>query len=72
MGPKLLFVIGIIVAHGVLAAGWIAHEPPKQRVSIGTCVRTPNAPNVLPHYSPPRELLARADIPTINLRMSER
>jgi hypothetical protein len=72
MGPKLLFVLGIVVAHGALAAGWIAHEPPKQRVSIGTCVRTPNAPNALPHYSPPRELLARAAVPVIDLRMSQR
>jgi hypothetical protein len=69
MGRKLLFVLGIVLAHGALAAGWVAHEPPKQRVSIGTCVRTPNA---LPHYSPPRELLARAEIPTIDLRMSRR
>ena len=72
MGPKLLFIVGIIVAHGALAAGWIANEPPKQRVSIGTCVRSPDAPSALPHYSPPRELLARAEIPTIDLRMSQR
>ena len=72
MGPKLLFVVGIILAHGALAAGWMATEPPKQRVSIGTCARTPSAPSALPHYSPPRELLARADIPTIDLRMSQR
>jgi len=72
MGPKLLFVVGIILAHGALAAGWMATEPPKQRVSIGTCARTPSVPSALPHYSPPRELLARADIPTIDLRMSQR
>ncbi len=72
MGTKLLFIVGIIAAHGALAAGWIAHEPPKQRVSIGTCVRTPNAPSAIPHYSPPRELLALADIPTVDLRMSLR
>ncbi len=69
MGPKLLFVLGIVAAHGALAAGWIAQESPKQRISIGTCVRTPNA---LPHYSPPLELLARADIPIVDLRMSQR
>jgi len=72
MGPKLLFVVGIILAHGALAAGWMAREPPRQRVSIGTCVRTPATPNALPHYSPPRELLARAEIPTIDLRMRQR
>ena len=72
MKAKLLFLIGIVMAHGALAAGWIATEPPKQRVSIGTCVRSPNSPNVLPHYSPPRELLARADIPIADLRVSAR
>ena len=71
MGRKLLFIFGIVLAHGALAAGWMAHEPPKQRVFIGTCVRTPNAPNALPHYSPPRELLARAEI-SIDLQMSQR
>ena len=72
MGPKLLFVVGIILAHGALAAGWMAREPPRQRVSIGTCVRTPASPGALPHYSPPRELLARAAIPTIDLQMRQR
>jgi hypothetical protein len=69
MGPKLLFVVGIIAAHGALAAGWVAHEPPKQRIAIATCVRSPNS---LPHYSPPLELLARADIPIADLRMRQR
>ena len=71
MGRKFLFIFGIVLAHGALAAAWMAHEPPKQRVFIGTCVRTPNAPNALPHYSPPRELFARAEIP-IDLQMSQR
>jgi hypothetical protein len=69
MGPKLLFVVGIIVAHGALAAGWVATEPPKQRIAMATCVR---APSTLPHYSPPRELLARADIPIVDLRVRPR
>jgi hypothetical protein len=72
MGAKLLFIVGIVLAHGALAAGWIAHEPPKQRVSIGTCVRSPNTPNALPHYSPPRELLAQSALPTIDLRTRQR
>lgn len=72
MGPKLLFVVGIVLAHGALAAGWVATEPPKQRVAATTCVRTPNAPNALPHYSPPRELLALADIPIVDLRVRQR
>ena len=69
MGPKLLFVIGIIVAHGVLAAGLVNEDPPKQRASIGSCVRTPGA---IPHYSPPRELLAQADIPIVDLEVRQR
>lgn len=69
MGPKLLFIVGIVVAHGALAAGWVNHEPPKQRVALATCVRTPNT---LPHYSAPLELLARADIPIVDLRVRQR
>ena len=69
MGPKLLFLVGIVLAHGALAAGWVAQEPPKQRVALATCVRTPGA---LPHYSPPLELLARADIPIVDLRVRQR
>lgn len=69
MGPKLLFVVGIILAHGALAAGWVATEPPKQRIATATCVR---APSTLPHYSPPHELLARADIPIVDLRVRTR
>jgi len=60
MGPKLLFIVGIIVAHGALAAGWVHQEAPKQRASVATCVR---APETLPYFSPPRELLAMAEIP---------
>jgi hypothetical protein len=69
MGPKLLFIMGIIAAHGALAAGLIAEDPPTQRTTVTTCIR---APKVLPHYSPPLELLARADIPIVDLRMRQR
>jgi hypothetical protein len=69
MSPKLLFIIGIIAAHGVLAAGLVAEDPPTQRTAITTCIRAPKA---LPHYSPPLELLARADIPVVDLRMRQR
>lgn len=64
MGRKLLFVMGIIAAHGALAAGWVHQEAPKQRVSIATCVRVPET---MPHFSPPLELLAMAEIPTVEL-----
>ncbi len=69
MGPKLLFIMGIVAAHGALAAGLIAEDPPTHRTAVTTCIR---APNVLPHYSPPLELLARADIPIVDLRMRQR
>ena len=60
MGPKLLFVLGIIVAHGALAAGWVHQDAPKQRAAIATCVQVPDT---LPYFDPPRELLAIAEIP---------
>jgi len=59
MGPKLLFVLGIVAAHGALAAGWVHQDAPKQRTAIATCVQ---APDTLPHFDPPRELLARVEI----------
>ena len=68
MGPKLLIIVGIIVAHGALAAGWARQEAPKQRVSIATCVQTPDD---LPYFEPPRELLARAEIPVAELEVSQ-
>jgi hypothetical protein len=48
MGPKLLFVLGIVLAHGVLAAGWMAQEAPKS-------THMPAEPLQI---SPQRELLA--------------
>jgi hypothetical protein len=63
MGAKLLFVFGIVVAHGVMAAGLVAQEAPKQRAAIATCVRTPSAPI---HISPPREIYAMLVIPLVN------
>lgn len=59
MGPKLLFVLGIIAAHGALAAGWVRQDAPKQRASTATCVQVPDT---LPHFDPPRELLAKVEI----------
>jgi hypothetical protein len=56
MGPKLLFVTGIILAHGALAAGWLAQEAPRHRAAlVSTCTRLPSQPM---HIAPPRELLA--------------
>jgi hypothetical protein len=68
MGPKLLFIAGIIVAHGALAAGWARSDAPKHRTSIATCVQTPDD---LPYFEAPKELLARADIPVAELRVPQ-
>jgi len=68
MGPKLLFLVGIIVAHGALAAGWVSQNAPTQRVSIATCVQ---APATAPHFEAPRELLAMADIPIAEFRVRQ-
>jgi hypothetical protein len=68
MGPKLLFILGIIVAHGALAAGWLHQDTPKPRDPIASCVRTPDT---LPDFSPPKELLAMAEIPMVELGVSQ-
>jgi hypothetical protein len=68
MGPKLLFILGIVVAHGAVAASLVRQEAPKQRESVATCVRAPQA---LPYISPKRELLAMADIPIVELDVSQ-
>jgi hypothetical protein len=56
MGRKLLFVLGIVLAHGALAAGWVAQEAPRHRDAVFTsCARLPSQPL---HIAPKRELLA--------------
>jgi hypothetical protein len=56
MGRKLLFVMGIILAHGALAAGWVATDAPRLREAVVTsCTRLQSEPF---HVSPKRELLA--------------
>lgn len=54
MGPKLLFVLGIVVTHGALGAAWVRGSAP-QVSPISTCVNTPTPP---PHFEPQAELLA--------------
>jgi len=63
MGPKLLFVLGIIVAHGALAAGWVHQDAPKQRQAMTTCVQSPDE---MPNFTPPKEMLARVEIEVLN------
>jgi hypothetical protein len=61
MGSKLLFVLGIVLAHGALAAGWMAKEAPRQREAVITsCARLPSQPL---HIEPKRELLAYVVVP---------
>jgi hypothetical protein len=58
MGPKLLFVMGIVLAHGAVAAGWMAQDAPRHREAVvSSCTRAP-VPTL--RIAPPRELLAQA------------
>jgi hypothetical protein len=55
MGPKLLFVLGIVVTHGALGAAWMRNESSSPRTPVTTCVY---APAPLPYFQPQSELLA--------------
>lgn len=55
MGPKLLFVMGIVLAHGVVGAVWMKQDAPQARTPISSCV---NSPLPMPYFQPQRELLA--------------
>ena len=55
MKSKLLFILGIVIAHGAVGAG-LAHDlSSPQRQAALTCVNTPTAD---PYFAPPRELFA--------------
>ncbi|MEJ0085940.1 MAG: hypothetical protein WDO72_09670 [Pseudomonadota bacterium] len=55
MKSKLLFILGIVVAHGAVGAG-LMHDlsSPAREVAL-TCAHTPTAD---PYFAPQRELLA--------------
>jgi hypothetical protein len=55
MRAKLLFIFGIVVAHGALAAGWVANEAPSPRNPAQACV---NSPGALHDYSPAFQIYA--------------
>jgi hypothetical protein len=56
MARKLLFLLGIVAAHGVLAAGLTSESKvPRQSAVVDTCARAPGAPL---RFDPLRELLA--------------
>lgn len=54
MKSKLLFVMGILLAHGALGAAWIKQDAPQTRASLSTCI---NAPLPMPYFQSPREPL---------------
>jgi hypothetical protein len=58
MGSKLLFILGIVAAHGALAAAWVQQDAPQTRMPMTACVNTPAGG--LPDFTPRRELLAMA------------
>jgi hypothetical protein len=55
MGPKLLFLIGIVVAHGAVGAVLFSHDGPRPQAPATSCTKTPVP---LPYFEPKRELLA--------------
>jgi hypothetical protein len=61
MKSKLLFVLGIVIAHGAVGAA-LSHDlaSPQREVAALTCAHTPTAD---PYFSAPRELLAMAVFP---------
>jgi len=57
MGPKLLFILGIVAAHGALAAALVQQEAPHQRAAVSTaCVNAPDT--ALPDLTPRAEIYA--------------
>jgi hypothetical protein len=55
MGPKLLFLFGIVVAHGAVGAAWLSQDPPAPQATASGCGR-PTEPH--PHFQPKAEMLA--------------
>jgi hypothetical protein len=61
MTRKLLFFIGIIAAHGALAATLSLEGGAERRPAVAAaCVQSPEP---TPNFSPPRELLAHGVTP---------
>jgi hypothetical protein len=68
MGRKLLFLLGIVIAHGALAAGLASEDGSAPRSGVATvCVGAPEKPL---HIAPPRELLAYAVLPRLDSEVS--
>jgi hypothetical protein len=60
MGSKLLFVLGIVLAHCAVAAAWVKQDAPPARASLSTCVNTPLP---MPYFQFPREPLLAHVVP---------
>lgn len=57
MGSKLLFILGIVVAHSALAAAWVQQEPMHERAAlVARCVNAPDT--ALPDFTPRSEIYA--------------
>ncbi len=56
MYSKILIVIGIIGAHGALAAGWVQQEAPQPRTLKATACSP--SPDALPDFTPRAMMLA--------------
>jgi hypothetical protein len=57
MNSKVLIILGIVVAHGALAAGWVQQEAPQPRsTKIAACSPSPDV--LLPDFTPRAMLLA--------------
>jgi len=54
MGPKLLFVLGIVATHAAVGAA-LLHEDPPPVVAVSSCVY---APDPLPPFQAQAELMA--------------
>jgi len=61
MKSKLLFIFGIVVAHGAVGAGLMHDLSSPQRTVALSCAQTPVAD---PYFAPQRELFAATFIPT--------
>ena len=58
MGPKLLFVIGIVAAHSALAAALVQQEAPRQRAAVSNSCVNAAPDSALPDLSPRPEIYA--------------
>jgi hypothetical protein len=44
MGPKLLFLVGIVVTHAAVGAALMTQEPEAPVVAVSSCIYAPEPP----------------------------